>query len=188
MLFSLQVVILFSHFHFRGDDHEHASSFHLRPDFDNRNILKFGDKSLQRPLPKFHVGDFPTTEHYGDLGLVPLFQETADVFDLECKVMVVGLGAEFHFLDLDMHLLLLGFLKFFTLLVFELAEVHDPADRRHRSRRHLYQVKLLGFRKRQCLLNGQDAELLAVSPYYPDFSGPYGLIDVNGRLSYGATS
>jgi hypothetical protein len=188
MLFSLYQVILFGYFDFGGDDHEHAPPFHLRPHFYDRYILEFGDKAFKGLLPQFHMCDFPTAEHHGDLGLVPLFQEAADMLDFEGQVMVVGLGAELHFLDLDVDLFLLGFLQFFALLIFELAEVHDAADWRYGRWRDLHQVQLLSFGQRQGLLNGEDAELLAIRPNDPDFPGTYGLIDVNGRFSYGATS
>jgi len=188
MRFSLYRVILFGYFDFGSDDHEHAPPFHLCPDFDDRYILKLGDKSFKGLLPQFHMSDFPAAEDDGDLGLVPLFQEATNMLDLEGQVVVVGLGSELHFLNLDVDLFLLGFLQFFTLLVFELAEVHDTTDRRDRRWRNLHQVQLLSFGQRQGLLNGEDAELLAVRPDDPDFAGSDGLIDVNGRFSYGATS
>jgi len=47
---------------------------------------------------------------------------------------------------------------------------------------------MLGFRQIKRFMQRKDAQLFAVSPDYPDFFSPYGLIDAYRRFSYGITS
>jgi hypothetical protein len=57
------------------------------------------------------------------------------------------------------------------LAVLELAEVHDPADRRLGHRRDLDQVELGRLGLRQGFGQRDDAELLAFFSYQTDFRG-----------------
>jgi hypothetical protein len=54
------------------------------------------------------------------------------------------------------------------LLVHELAEVHDAADRRLGGRRHFDQVEQALARQLQCLIDGDDPDLRAVGVDDPD--------------------
>ena len=119
--------------------------------FNHRNICQCSRKFLDYGPANIHMGDFTTSENEGDLGLVAFFQEASHMLDLEIQIVVIGLGAKLYLLDLDMYLFLSCFLKFFTLLIFELAIIHDPTDRRHRTGGHLYQIKLLLFGERKGL-------------------------------------
>ena len=77
----------------------------------------------------------------------------------------------FHFLDVDDFLLLTGLFFFFGLVVFELAEVHDSANRGNGLSRHFneVQLRLLGHTER--LLDPDDSGLIAVLVNEPDLSG-----------------
>ena len=63
------------------------------------------------------------------------------MLDLEVEIMLIRTWPHFDFFNLDIGLLLFGFLGFFTLLVFEFPIIHDLANRRIGVRRHFYQVK-----------------------------------------------
>src|SRR5262245_52349613 len=105
------------------------------------------------------MNHLPPAEPDRDLGLVPVLDKTPDVSRLELTVVLVRLRAHLHFLDLDDRLLLTGVLRAAALLVLELPEVHDPADRRRRLWRHLHQIELPLLRDPERLRNRQDAKL-----------------------------
>ena len=56
--------------------------------------------------------------------------------------MLVDVGPELDLFDVDDLLLLLRLVRLLLLLVQELAEIHDPADRRLGRRRDFHQVEL----------------------------------------------
>jgi hypothetical protein len=63
------------------------------------------------------------------------------------------------------------------LLVLELAEIHQLADRRARGGGNLHQVELSVARRFSCLLDGQDAELAPVLVDQSDFRYPDAVVD-----------
>src|SRR3989441_902234 len=81
---------------------------------------------------------------------------------LELEVVLVDLGPELHFLDLDVLLVLARLGLALGLLVEELSGVHDPADRRRGRRSDLHQVQALLLRDAQSLGRRHDAELGAI--------------------------
>ena len=122
------------------------------------------------------------------LALFPSSRKRRTCFILNCEIMLVGLGPELDFLQLDLDLFLLGFLQLLALLILEFAVIHDPADRRNGCRRNLDQVQLLAFRQRQVLREAEESQLFTFGTDYPDFFRPDGLIDVDRGFSYDATS
>ncbi len=60
---------------------------------------------------------------------------------LEVVVVVVGLGTELDRLDLDLMGILLRLSCLLALFVLELAEIHDPADRRASRRCDLDEIE-----------------------------------------------
>ena len=74
------------------------------------------------------------------------FKKATDMLDLKLEIMVVSFWPKFDLLQLDLHLFFPCFLKLFALLIFELSEVHNPADRGNRRRGNLHEVKMLAFR------------------------------------------
>jgi len=102
--------------------------------------------------------------------------------------MLVRLGSQLDFLELNLDLFFLGFLLLLALLIFVFAVIHDPADRRYRGRGDLDQIQVLAFGKGQCLVKRKYAELLAVRTDDPDFPGADGLINVYSGFRYDSTS
>ena len=81
---------------------------------------------------EFRVGHFAAAEFQDHLDLHVLAQEIDGVAQLDAEIMRVNLRAELDFLDLVGVLVLAGFLVLLGLFVAELAEIHQPADRRRR--------------------------------------------------------
>src|SRR5262249_36606641 len=91
--------------------------------------------------------------------------------------MLVRVRAKFYFLYRDVLLMLLGLMKLLIHLVKVLAVIHDPANRRVRSRRYLYQVQAPLFGNPQRLLRWHDSELLVLGANDPYFASPDSLVN-----------
>ena len=107
---------------------------------------------------------------------------------LEVEVVGVGLGPQLDFLHLDHRLLLPRILLPAGLEVLVLAEVHDPADRRHRLARHFHQVHVPLPRQIEGLGDGEDPQLLAIGAHHPDFPHANPLVDANILRRYSCRS
>jgi len=90
----------------------------------------------------FAVNDLATLKKYNDLGLVPRFNKANNMLQLEIKVMLIRIGSELDFLQVDDLLIFLGFVRAFALAVLEFPEVHDPANRRSGLRRHFHKIEV----------------------------------------------
>ena len=84
---------------------------------------------------------FPATEADGELHLIFVLQELVRVAHFGLIVVVFDARAHLDLFEFDNLLALAGLVGLFLLLVFELAEVHDLADRRVYVRRHLNEVE-----------------------------------------------
>ena len=72
----------------------------------------------------------------------------------------------------------------FFLLVLELAEINDAADRRGRVGRHLDQIKTALLRGRQRLAGGHYPELFSVRSNHPHFTCANLLVNTNKLLNW----
>ena len=106
---------------------------------------------------------------------------------LEVVIVHVDLRPELDLLDLDHALVLLGLASALLLLVLVLAEVHDPADRRHRGRRDLDEVEALLLRDDQRLRRRHDAELLSGFVDHADLADPDALVGAHAIVTSGRT-
>src|SRR5207342_1049662 len=123
------------------DHHHHLAAFQARPRLDDDVFAKIGLDALGHLLAQFLVAHLAATEADVDLDLVALFQEAAHVAQLDLVVALVGDGAELHFLDFDLLLLLLRSSGLLLHLELELAEVHDAAHRRIRVRLDFHEIQ-----------------------------------------------
>ncbi len=133
-------------------------------------------------MPISWWGHFTTAKTQRDLGLVTLIQETDQIAQLDGIVAVIGARAEFDFLDLDHLLFELGFVGLLGFLVFELAVVHQPADRRNRLRRNFYQIHIRRFRQTKGISKLHDTESLTLDPNQTHFRRRYFAVDAMCRL------
>jgi len=123
------------------DKHDHLTAFHLGEVFDPAKLFGVFGNTFQQLTAQFLVRHFPAAETQGHLHLVPVFEELEDVAHFHIVVVAIRVWTELHFFNFD-GFLLFARLSFFLLsLVFELAIVHDFADRRICVWRDLYQIE-----------------------------------------------
>jgi hypothetical protein len=129
------------------------------------------------------MNDFAATEKNGRFDFVTLFQKPDDVVLLEIVIVLIGIGSKLHFLDRDVSLMLLGFVKLLIELVKVFAVIHDSANRRICSRRNLDQIQTPLFSDLERCLRRHDTELLVLVVNYAYFASsdslvhPYVFID-----------
>src|SRR5512139_416372 len=144
----------------RGDDGHHRLPLHLRRGLhlgDVRDRLHDVLQDLEPALGR--VGQLPPAEPDGNLDLVPLFQEAADVLELGVQVVLLGLGPYLDLLDLYDRLLLPRLLLPLARDVLELPVIHDPAHRGCGHRGHLHQVQVQGAGALERVRRAHHAEL-----------------------------
>ena len=93
--------------------------------------------------------------------LSPPSRKRLMLFVSELDIMVVRPRPELYLFDSDDGLMLLGLVGLLVQLYLIFPEVHDAADRRYRSRRHLYQVKPRFLSLLKGLPEEQDPQLFA---------------------------
>src|SRR6185503_11780760 len=164
-------------------DGVHLIAFHPRHRLSKRHVAQLGDQPLQDAPADFRVRHLAPAEKDRRLDLVAVLEKALDVLLLELVVVLVDLGPELDLLDEDHFLVLLGLASALLLLVLELAEVHDPADRRNSGRRDLHEIERLASGYRQRLRRGHDSQLLAVVVDHPDFSHPDAFVDPSAVIT-----
>ena len=105
---------------------------------------------------------FAAPKPQGDLALVAIFQKLEHRAHLDLVVMGIGVGAELDLFDLDDLLILAGVRLFLLGLVFELAKIHDLADRGHRIGRNLDQIEPRLFGHDQGAFRRDNAHVFAI--------------------------
>jgi hypothetical protein len=144
------------------EDHHHVAAIKLRHRLDLGPFnMDFGD-AIKDPLAQFRMGHFAPTEHDGDLHLVSLGEELADLAGLGVEITVTDLRAVLHLLYGDGAGFFPGFLVALLEFVKELRVIEDLADRRVRCGRDLDEIELNFSGERQCLGQGFDSQLGSV--------------------------
>src|SRR6266850_2139520 len=143
----------------RRQDHVEKRPFLARLGLDHAVFGDFTLEPAENPVPDVPVHVIAAAEDHGGLHLLPLGEESDDVVALEFVVVLVGLGAELHLLDLDDFLLLLRLLGLLVELVAVLAVVQDAADGWYGVGRNLHQIQPALLRRAQGLLGRHDPEL-----------------------------
>src|SRR5439155_715237 len=118
--------------------------------------------ALEQALAEFLVGHLAPAKAQSHFRLVALLEELDQLSQLDLVVAFVGARSELDFLDLDLLLLELRFVRLLLLAVAELAVIHQLADRRIGERRDLHQVHVFLLCHPQGLGDGLDAELFTV--------------------------
>src|SRR6188472_3774496 len=131
------------------------------------------------------MGVLTSAEENRRLHLVAVSQEALDVLLLELIVVFVDLRPELDLLDQDHALVLLRLARALLLLVLVLAEVHDPADRRHRGGRDLDEVEPFLSRDGQRLRRWHDPELLSSVVDDSNLSNPNALVGADAVITSG---
>jgi hypothetical protein len=143
-----------------GEYHYHVASFNTRFPF---NYAAFRDKFghlLQDGIAVLSETHFPSSENNIYFNLVAAVQKFEHMADLYFEVMCAGKRSQLDFFGLDPVNRDL-FLLFFTLLIFELPVVHQPAYRRIGIVGDLYKIESLFSGDFLGLLISYYAELIA---------------------------
>jgi len=123
------------------------------------------------------VRHFAPTKAQGDLYLVTVVQKLENVAHLNVIVVVIRVWTELNFFDFD-DLLLLTCLSFFFLsLVFELAVVHDLANRRVGIWRNFYQIEARFIGHDHRTFGCHNTYVFAFRTDKADFGGPNTVIN-----------
>src|SRR5690606_19393249 len=104
-----------------------------------------------------------------DLGLVAVFDEAAQIAQLDLVVAFIGPRPELDFLDLDDLLARARFLLAFLFLVLELAVVHQAADRRAGRGGDFNQIDVVLLGHGHGFGRADNAQLLAIHADQADF-------------------
>jgi len=142
-----------------------------------------GRDAVQKLQTKLLVRHLAAAEAQGDLHLVAFAEEFQHGAHLHIVIVGIGPGTELDLLDLDDVLLLAGLGLAFLLLVLELAEVHDLADRRFRVRRDLDKIKTGLFGHHHGTGGGDDSDVLAIGADQSDLGAADSLVDTGARFA-----
>src|SRR6266545_673860 len=170
-----------------AQDDVHLVAFLPRRRLGNGDVGQFLDQSLENAPADLGMRHLAAAEEDRRLHFVAVGEEALDVLLLELVVVHVDFRPELDLLDLDHALVFLGLAGALLFLVLVLAEVHDPADRRHRSRRNLDQVEPLLLRDGQRGGWRHDPELLPGLVDHADFSNTNALVGTNAIITSGRT-
>src|SRR5512136_2502894 len=88
-------------------------------------VLNIAEDPVEHLVAELRLLLLAAAEHDGDLDLVAFPEEPLDVLHLEVVVVDADLGPELDLFDLDLLLVLLGFVVLLVLLVQEVAVIRD---------------------------------------------------------------
>ncbi len=120
------------------------------------------DHLFHQAPANLRVRDFSRLELDGDFDLIAILKELLGCPEAHLKVMFSSNGPHLDALEFLLLLLLVLFAVAFALLVFDLAVIAYPADRRLRGRSHFNQVQALFLSQRECIANAQNPDRLAL--------------------------
>jgi len=112
------------------ENHGHVSALDLRHGFDLAVVGNLVIETFQDVATEFRMGHLSTPEPHGAFDFVALPQELHDSLPLDVEVTRPDLRPELDFLDDGAGLVLAGFPCLDGLVVFVLAVVHHPHNRR----------------------------------------------------------
>ena len=146
---------------FRGQKGgDFVSTFSARHSFDFRHLSQRFDNPVDQIQARLHVGHLSALELDGDLDLVLVRQEFSSMFQFELEIVFIDTRADTNFLQ---HMLMGFRLAGLTvLLVFELAIIHDSANRRTLRRSDLHEIELLLPSQGNCFIARDNAQHLAI--------------------------
>jgi hypothetical protein len=177
-LFAFPFPVRNAHFRLqRSHEHNHGPALHPRWLFDRAMRTELIGQLIEERLAQIRVGHLAAAKEDGQLDLVSGIEELRGLPTFGFEVMVIDLGPDADFFQLDDVLVAAGLALFAALLVSKLTVVHEPADGRHRVGRYLDQVESPLARHLERVKCWNDADLLAVLIDQPDLTNPDALID-----------
>jgi hypothetical protein len=167
----------------RSDQHNHLPTFHLRKVLNAADILGVLRDPLKQFAAQVLVRHFAPAEPQGDLHLVAILEKFEHVAHLDVVVAGIRIGPELDLFDLDDLLLLARFALAFLLFVFELAKIHDLANRRIGVRRNLNQIETGFVGHFHGSGRGHHTDVFAVGADQADFSGTDFFVDARAGVA-----
>jgi len=167
----------------RSKHHHHLTAFEFGHSLDLSQLGQIVAHALKNAHAQLLVSHLTAAEPQRDFSLVALFQEAAQIAQLDLVVTFVGRGTEFDFLDLDDLLFGAGFGLPLLFLVLELAVVHQTADWRIRVGRDLDQIHVSLFGKTERIGELYDAQLFSVQTYQAHLGDTDLTVDAIGFFS-----
>lgn len=166
-----------------SDQHDHLAAFHFRKVLYAACLFGvFGD-TLQQFAAKVLVRHFATPETQSNFYFVAVLKELEDITHLNFVIVRVRVRAELDLFDLDDFLLFAGLGLALLGLVFELAKVHNLANRRVCVWRNLNKIQPGFFGQNHGAGGRYNAAIFAIGANQADFRGADVLVDARASVT-----
>ena len=149
--------------------------------FKRGNIRKAFDHPYQQTAPQLDMGHLATAKLHRDFDLVAESQKLANVAKLDLQIVAIYGRAHLDFFELGSSAAFASFSLSPLLLVKQLAVVNDFAHRWVSLGGNLDQIQSYLFGLTPCLLDRNDANLLAVEVDQSNFAGADCVVDAQIR-------
>ena len=165
----------------RADHQVDGLAHELRLEIGMPERRDFRDEFVDDLKPDFGMGHFTAAKLEGDLDLHVLAEEIHGMHDLDAEIVRIDARAQLDLLDGGGVLVLAGFLLLLGQLIAELADFDDAADRRDGVGGNLDEIHAVLAGQVQRLIEGKNAELLALRPDDAHFAGADFAVDAHLR-------
>ncbi len=160
---------------FRHKDAGDSLALLLRRRLDLAHFVERSNHIVDQLSTFVDVRDLAASEYDRDDDLILVAKKPARLIELEVDVVLSGFWPEANLLNLA--LMRVGFAVLLLLLIFELAEIHDSANRGSLAGRNLDQVQIQLPSGRHGLIGGHDSQLSAVGSDNPNRRYTYLIVD-----------
>src|ERR1700761_2895444 len=161
----------------RCQHHRHVAAVLLGGRFDESVVGDVRSQALEQSVAQLGPRLLTSAKHDGDLYLRSRLQEADYVALLGLVVVIVDLWSQLLLFDDGLLLVAAGFARLLRRLVFELAVVHDFADRRSGVWGNFDEVEIGVRGDAQCVFDPHNAYLLPSRPNQSDFRYANALVD-----------
>lgn len=157
-------------------------AFLTGPELHNCFIAQIFDQPFENLTAQSLARHFASAEEDSGFYLIAFVEEPEHMVLFRLIVMFIHVDAEFHFLHRDDMLMFFCLALALLLLVHELSEVHDAANRRLCGGRDLYQIKVLFFGEFERFEGWQNTELIPFVIDHAKFAGSNAIIGADKTL------
>ena len=166
-----------------SDQHHHLAALHLWKVLHLAVFFGVFGHTFQQFTTKVLVGHLATAETQRDFDLVAVLQKLEDIAHFHIVVIGIRIGSELDLFDLDDLLLFARFGFPLLLFVFELAKIHDLADRRIGIRGDFHQIQSGIFCHFHGAGRGNDSCVLSVGTDQANFVRSDFVVDARAGVS-----
>ena len=147
--------------------------------FHDAMFANIFDQPFQDLAAQPRACHFAAAKENSRFDLISFIQKPQHVILFGVVVVIIHINAEFHFLDGNRLLVLLGLAFLFFLLVKVLPVIHDAANRRICGGRNLNQIQILLAGHFERFERRHDSDLLAFVADHSNFAGANALVRAN---------